>query len=169
MNTQITRFSSVKKIEEETIKQIKSAKEYINNSLASISLTELKRHADDDEYSDNTLMSSNAYLTMCKKKDGIEDETLKLANENIKLAEQLEQDHKNYTENVNPLFEEQRDRAGQMLELIEAKQGELSRENAVKVLKVQANEKYKESKTLASNYCKSGTISKDEFLTAFLA
>ena len=81
-----------KKIEEETVKQIASAKEYIKNSLDSISLTELKRLADDDDYSDDTLMTSNAFLTMCKKKDNVEDETLRLANENIKLAEQLEQD-----------------------------------------------------------------------------
>ena len=109
------------KIEEETVKQIASAKEYIKNSLDSISLTELKRLADDDEYSDDTLMTSNAFLTMCKKKDNVEDETLRLANENIKLAEQLEQDSKNYIENVNPLFEEQREKAAQMLEQIEAK------------------------------------------------
>ena len=157
-----------KKIEEETVKQISSAKEYIKNSLDSISITELKRLADDDDYSDDTLMTSNAYLTMCKKKDHIEDETLRLATENIKFAEQLESDSQNYTENVNPLFEEQRDRAAQMLEQIEAKQGELSRENAIRFLKTKANDKYKESKTLQSNFCKNGTISKDEFLTDFL-
>ena len=44
---------------------------------------------------------------MCKKKDGIEDETLKLANENIKLAQQLEEDATKYTEDVNPTFQEQ--------------------------------------------------------------
>ena len=52
-------------------------------------------------------MTSNAFLQMCKKKDGIEDETLKLANENIKLAQQLEEDATKYTEDVNPTFQEQ--------------------------------------------------------------
>ena len=78
--------AATKKIQEATTSQIAKAKEEINASLASISLTELKRLADDDNYSDDTVMTSNAFLKMCKKKDGVEDEALKLANDNIKLA-----------------------------------------------------------------------------------
>ena len=37
-------------------------------------------------------MTSSHYVKMCKKKDAIEDEALKLATENIKLAEDLEGD-----------------------------------------------------------------------------
>jgi|Transcript_2759 hypothetical protein len=77
---------ATKRIDEESASWIAKAKENISSSLASISLTELKRLADDDDYSDDTIMSSTIYLQMCKKKDGIEDETLKLATENIKLA-----------------------------------------------------------------------------------
>ena len=45
----------------------------------------------------------------------------------------------------------------------------MTRENAARILKTQANEKYKEGKTLQTNFCKNGTISKDEFLADFLA
>ena len=66
-------------------------------------------------------MTSNAFLQMCKKKDGVEDETLKLANENIKLAQQLEEDATKYTEDVNPTFQEQQIIATQCIETIEAR------------------------------------------------
>ena len=37
-------------------------------------------------------MTSNNYIKACKTKDGIEDETLKLATDNVKMAEDLEGD-----------------------------------------------------------------------------
>ena len=44
----------------------------------------------------------------------------------------------------------------------------MSRENAIKVLKAQANQKYKATKTLASEFCKGGA-SYSDFLAEFLA
>ena len=69
----VRKETAEKKISEQTSQQIAKAKEEISNSLASISLTELKRLADDDEYSEDTLLTSNAFMKMCKKKDGWED------------------------------------------------------------------------------------------------
>jgi hypothetical protein len=52
---------------------VKEAKDYVASSLASISLSELKRLGDDEEYSEDTLMTSNPYVKMRKHKDDQED------------------------------------------------------------------------------------------------
>lgn len=87
-------------------------------------------------------MTSQHYTKMCKKQDSIEDQALKLATENIKVAEDLEGDLQIYTETVHPYYEEQRNKASQLLEQVEAKQQIYSRANALKVLKARANESY---------------------------
>ena len=51
-------------------------------------------------------MTSNNYIKACKTKDNIEDETLKLATNNIKMAEDLEGDLQIYQETVHPHYEE---------------------------------------------------------------
>ena len=80
-------------------------------------------------------MTSDQYVRFCKQKDGIEDQTLKKANENIQYAEDLEGDLQVYTETVHPLYEEQRDQAKDLLNTIESKQSVFTRENAVRILK----------------------------------
>lgn len=80
------------------------------------------------------------------------------------MVEELEGDLQIYQETVHPHYEEQRDKASQLIELVEAKQEIFSRANALKVLKTRANEKYKEGKTAQSNFNKGGDLSKDEFL-----
>lgn len=51
-------------------------------------------------------MTGSHFVKMCKKQDAMEDEALKIATENIKLAEELEGDLQIYKETVHPLFEE---------------------------------------------------------------
>ena len=75
-----------------TNKNLQESKNFAVNSLTSISLTELQRLKADEQYSEDFTMTSSHYVKMCKKKDAIEDEALKLATENIKLAEDLEGD-----------------------------------------------------------------------------
>lgn len=71
---------------------LKESKDYVVNSCSSISLTELKRLRDDDEYEEDTRVTSNPYVRFTKYKDNIEDTALKLATDNVKAAEQLEGD-----------------------------------------------------------------------------
>lgn len=59
----------------------------------------------------------------------------------------MEGDTQVYTETVHPHYEEQRETVANLVESIEKKRGMFSRENAVKVLKTAANEKYKQGKT----------------------
>jgi len=63
-------------------------------------------------------MTSSHYVKMCKKKDAIEDEALKLATENIKMAEDLQGDLQVYQETVHPLFEENREKATHLIEQV---------------------------------------------------
>lgn len=83
--------------------------------MTSLSLTELKKLKEDSEYQEDTTMTSNLYVRFCKQKDGVEDQTLFTANKNIKAAEDLEGDLQVYTETVHPLYEEQRDKAKNLL------------------------------------------------------
>ena len=112
-------------------------------------------------------MTSNNYIKACKTKDNIEDETLKLATNNIKMAEDLEGDLQIYQETVHPHYEENRDKCLGLISQLEEKQGMFSRGNAIKVLKKVAAEKYKESKKIQQNFSK-GNKSKDEFLEEFI-
>ena len=59
---------------------------------------------------------------MCKKKDALEDEALKLAADNIKMAENLEGDLQIYQETVHPHFEEQSEKATELMEQVAVKQ-----------------------------------------------
>ena len=93
-------------VDDLTNELVKKSKEQVVSSLSSISLTELKKLTDDEEYREDTLMTSENYLRICKKKSTFEDQALKLSNENIKVAEQLEGDLQVYTETVRPLYEE---------------------------------------------------------------
>ena len=112
-------------------------------------------------------MTSNQYVRFCKQKDGIEDQTLKKANENIQYAEDLEGDLQVYTETVHPLYEEQRDQAKDLLNTIESKQSVFTRENAVRILKLAANEKYKQGTVAQKSFNKSA-IKKEQFLQEFI-
>jgi hypothetical protein len=66
-------------------------------------------------------MTSQQYVKFCKLKDGIEDQALFIANENIKDAEDLEGDQSIYNETVHPLYEEQRDKAKELIVIVEGK------------------------------------------------
>ncbi len=86
---------------------VSESKEYVASSLASISLSELKRLGDDEEYAEDNMLTSNSYMKMRRLKDDAEDQSLKLARENIQVAVDLESDLSVYQETVHPLFEEQ--------------------------------------------------------------
>ena len=109
------------------------------------------------------LKTSQSYVHLLKHKDGIEDAAIKLASDNIKMAESLEEDLQIYNETVHPHFEEQRDKAKDLVEQLEAKSQTYSRENAVKLLKTASNDKYKQG-SLAQKGFNKGNIDKDEFL-----
>jgi len=51
-------------------------------------------------------MTTPGYLSMCRKKDIVEDKTLKLAKENIEETENFEEAQQIYTETIIPNFEE---------------------------------------------------------------
>ena len=125
---------------------VSESKEYVASSLASISLSELKRLGDDEEYAEDNMLTSNSYMKMRRMKDDAEDQSLKLARENIQVAVDLESDLNVYQETVHPLFEEQQEKVGQLVDKIEQNKNSMSREAAIKVLKTLANEKYKTGK-----------------------
>ena len=114
---------------------LKESKDYIIKSLGSISLTELKRLQNDEEFEEDTRQTSQPYVRMCKYKDGIEDATLKLAKDNLSSVEHLEGDLQVYQETVHPLYAENCEKVKGLLETTEAKQRIYSKENAIKVLK----------------------------------
>ena len=152
---------------QKTTKHLQESKDFAVNSLASISLTELQRLKDDNQYQEDFTMTSSHFVKMVKKVDQIEDEALKLATENVKLTEDLEGDLQVYQETVHPLYEEQCEKANQLVGQFEAKQQVYSRANAVKILKAKANEKYKEGRKAQQNYNKGGGT-KEEFLEQFI-
>ncbi len=125
---------------------VSESKEYVASSLASISLSELKRLGDDEEYAEDNMLTSNSYMKMRRMKDDAEDQSLKLARENIQVAVDLESDLNVYQETVHPLYEEQQEKVAQLVDKIEQNKNSMSREAAVKVLKTLANEKYKTGK-----------------------
>ena len=71
-----------------------------------------------------------------------------LARDNIQTAEDMEGDIQIYTETVHPNYEEQREKSQFLVSALEEKQRIFTRENALKVLKTAANEKYKQGKTV---------------------
>jgi hypothetical protein len=85
---------------------VTDAKDYVASSLASISLSELKRLGEDEQYGEDNLLTSNSYMRMRKLKDDAEDQALKLARENIQVAVDLEGDLQVYQETVHPHYEE---------------------------------------------------------------
>lgn len=95
-----------KQVSETMVGMLTESKEYTNKSLMSISLTELKRMQADDEYEDDTLMSSQPQVRLTKYKDNLEDATLKLAKDNLASVEHLEGDLQVYQETVHPLYAE---------------------------------------------------------------
>ena len=104
---------------------------------------------------------------MTKYKDNLEDATLKLAKDNLAAVEHLEGDLQVYQETVHPLYAEQQEKISGLLETVEAKQGLYSRENAIKVLKQAANEKYKQGRKAQQNFTKNAG-GKDDFLKEFI-
>ena len=72
-------------------------------------------------------MTSNNYIKACKTKDNIEDDTLKLATNNIKMAEDLEGDLQIYQETVHPHYEENRAKCLDLVSQLEEKQGLFTR------------------------------------------
>ena len=90
------RSAAERQVSDQTNSMVKESKEYAINSLTSLSLTELERLRDDEEYRDDSTMTSNHYVRMCKTKDNMEDQALKTATENIKMAEDLEGDQQIY-------------------------------------------------------------------------
>ncbi len=52
---------------------VSESKEYVASSLASISLSELKRLGDDEEYAEDNMLTSNSYMKMRRLKDDAED------------------------------------------------------------------------------------------------
>ena len=131
-------------------------------------MTELKKLKEDDEYREDTRLTSDQYVRLCKKKDKIEDQSLELAKENIEDAEDLEGDHQIYNETSHPNYIEQRDKAKELLSQVEAKANLFSRENALKVLRAAANEKYKVGTQAQKNFNKGSGMTKDEFLDQFI-
>ena len=83
------------------------------------------------------------------------------------MAEDLEGDIQIYQETVHPHYEENRDKCLELIGQIEQRQGTFTRQNAIKVLKTVAAEKYKQSKKIQQNFSK-GNKSKDEFLEEFI-
>ena len=67
-------------------------------------------------YMEDTLKTSQSYVALLKHKDAMEDQALQMATDNIKQAEILEDDLQIYNETVHPHYEEQRDKANQLLE-----------------------------------------------------
>lgn len=53
-------------------------------TLGSLSYMELKRLHDDEQYSEDFRMTTPDYVSMCRKKDIIEDKTFEQAKKNIK-------------------------------------------------------------------------------------
>ena len=53
------------------------------DTFQALPYTELKRLADDEQYADDFRMTTPGYMSMCKKKDAVEDKCLKVAKENI--------------------------------------------------------------------------------------
>lgn len=93
-------------VNDSTAHMLKEMKEQAIASLSSISLTELKRLAEDEEYQEDTRTTSANYVRVCKVKDNLEDQTLKVATENLRTAEDLEGDLQIYQETVHPNFAE---------------------------------------------------------------
>jgi len=106
-------------MEQQTQTRLRESKDALLSSLASISLTELRKLNDDDEYRRDSLLTSHASIKLLKQKESLEDQALRTANENIKLAEQLESDAQVYAETVHPRFEELREKAGPLAERLE--------------------------------------------------
>ena len=162
------REAAEKQVSETMEAMLSETKVQMMNSVGSISLTELKRLAVDQEYEEDSRMTSNHYVTINKHKDGLEDQALRTATENIKQAEDLEGDLQIYKETVHPLYVEQRDKTAALIEQVEAKQQLFTRESLVKSLKGVANEKYKEGRKATQTFSKGTTMSKDEYLQQFL-
>lgn len=144
-------------------------KEYLVNSLGSLSLTELERLSEDPEYAEDTVFSIQQYVKMCKVKDKLEDATLLKANENIKVAEQLEERLTAYNEVGHAAYETSKEKASELVDAVEAKKAELNltRKDAAKVLKAAANAQYKASKAALQNFNKSGS-ELDDFMKEYL-
>ena len=102
-------------------KILADSQEWLSTGVMSLSLTELKKLKEDPEYQEDATMTSSLYVRFCKLKDGIEDQTLFTANENIKDAEDLEGDLQVYNETVHPLYEEQRDKAKELAAIVQEK------------------------------------------------
>ena len=72
-----------------------------------------------------------------------------------------------YNDTVHPHYDEQKEKATQLLEQIEAKQSKYNREGAIKLLKTLSNEKYKQGSQAQKSFNK-GNIGKDEFLQQYI-
>ena len=67
-------------------------------------------------YMEDTLKTSQSYVHLLKQKDSMEDQALALATDNIKQAEILESDLMIYNDTVHPHYDEQKEKATQLLE-----------------------------------------------------
>lgn len=97
------------------------------NTLSALSYTELSRLHDDEQYSEDFRMTTPDYLAMCRKKDIVEDKTLKFAKDNMKEAEGLEEAQQIYNETILPNYQEQKEKASELVAKIEENSGSFTR------------------------------------------
>lgn len=58
-----------KSVDEMVSKSLEQSKEWVNTGLLSLSLTELEKLKEDPEYLNDTTLTSNQYVFLCKQKD----------------------------------------------------------------------------------------------------
>lgn len=137
--------------------------------LEALPISEIEKLNIDEQYREDTIFTMPVVMQIEKKQHAIEDETLKMAKENIKKAELAVGDLEVYEETIHPNFVELQEKAQTHLGKIEEKLDNFSRKGHIKVLNDAANVKYKESDKMKKNYLKScDSPNLNEFIKTYI-
>lgn len=143
------------------------AKQFVN-SLEALSLTELNRIKSDEEYMRMTTLCSQHHLKSQRKGFSLQDQALQKANENIKVAADLEETQQILTETVLPHFEEQVEISEPLLQQVTEMETKFTRQNYAKVLDQKMKEALKASEATKKEFNKNQEKDQDEFITEYL-
>ena len=113
-------------------------------------------------------MTTPHYLAMCRKKDIVEDKTLKLAKDNIQDAEELEEALGLYNDTIMPNYQEQVEKASELVAKIDESSGTFTRQNMAKILTTASNDLYKESMDAWKHFRKEPSADPEEFVNQFI-
>ena len=136
--------------------------------MGALSYCELKKLHDDAQYNEDFRLTTPDYVAMCRKKDIIEDKALEHAKKNITEASELQDAMDLYENTTLPNYTEQKEKAAECVQQLDASSANFTRESMAKVLQAEGKNAYNESLSMTKSF-KKGEIDPNEYMNKFIA